>query len=100
MPRITISFELSATSALVLTESEMRALDALTGYGDDAFLEAFKEKLGAAYIRGHEGGLRSFFEAVRRDVLPALRLVDQARRDLQEADRLRLEARHQKGAAA
>lgn len=77
----TITFGASIT----ITEVEARALDALVGYGDDAFLKAFKEKLGAAYIRDHEGGLRKFFDAVRRDVLPALGDIDQARRDLDGA---------------
>ena len=63
-----------------LTEQECRALDALVGYGDDAFLKAFKERLGAAYIRDHEAGLRSFFETVGRDVLPALEDIDDARK--------------------
>ncbi len=92
MSKVVISFEMTASGALRLTEDEMWALDALVGYGDDAFISAFKEKLGAAYIGDHVFGLRSFFAAVRRDVLPALHLVKEARRDLQDANRKRLEA--------
>lgn len=77
------SIEFSAT--FTLSETELRAIEAFTGYGDDAFLAAFKEKLGSAYIREHESGIRSFFEAVRRDVHPALREIDVARRDLRDA---------------
>ena len=76
------SATLSFSAVLTLNETEVRALDALVGYGDDAFLKVFKESLGAAYIRDHEAGLRSAFEAIRRDVLPALHDIDQARRDL------------------
>lgn len=83
--RATIEF----SSVLTITEGEMRALDALVGYGDDAFLKAFQEKLGEAYLRDHEGGLRSFFAAVRDQVLPALHDIDTARRDLNAAIRKR-----------
>lgn len=50
---------------LVISEEEARALDALAGYGDDAFIKAFYEKLGEAYMRDHEGGLRMFLKSVR-----------------------------------
>ncbi|MCX5478486.1 hypothetical protein OSH08_05690 [Kaistia geumhonensis] len=63
----------------------MRALDALVGYGVDAFLKVFYEKLGEAYMRPHEAGLRSLFKAIGRDVGPALMDVDQAQKDLQNA---------------
>ena len=33
-----------------VTEAEARALNALVGYGDDAFIVAFKEKLGKVYL--------------------------------------------------
>lgn len=84
--------DLQFSTTLTLNEVEIRALDALVGYGDDAFLKVFKEKLGAAYIRDHEGGLRSVFAAIRRDVLPALAEIQQARRDLGEAAQRRREA--------
>ncbi len=45
---------------LILNMDEALALDGLAGYGDDAFIKAFKEKLGTHYIRDHEAGLRSF----------------------------------------
>lgn len=48
-----------------IDEAEARALDALVGYGDDAFILAFKEKLGADYLRDHEDGLRRFFKTIR-----------------------------------
>ena len=71
-------------STLTLNEVEIRALDALVGYGDDAFLEVFKEKLGASYIRDYEKGLRSAFAAIRRDVLPALHEIKQIRKQLEK----------------
>ena len=81
------------TTTLTLSEVEIRALDALVGYGADAFLQVFKEKLGESYIRSHEAGIHSFFGAVGRDVLPALSDIDQARRDLADALQKRVRAR-------
>ena len=94
--------QIDFTATLTLSEVELRALDALVGYGDDAFIAAFKEKLGHAYIRDHERGLRSAFNAIREQVLPALFEVSQGRRDLGAALRARreaLEARAQAGGA-
>jgi hypothetical protein len=81
---------------LTISEVEIRALDALVGYGDDAFLKAFGDKLGTAYMRTHEAGLRSFFSTVREQVLPALSDIDIARRDLLEAIRRREAERQQR----
>lgn len=85
MKTVRTTATLSFGASIALNETEVRALDALVGYGDEAFLKHFKEKLGEAYIRAHEAGLKSFFAAVRRDVLPALRDIDEARRDLARA---------------
>lgn len=88
----TISF----SSTLTLNESEIRAFDALVGYGDDAFIKAFKEKLGEAYIRDHEAGLRSAFHTIREQVLPALSDINTARRDLYDAMKKRAESSSRK----
>lgn len=73
--RPTVSMELVVT----LDEEEVRALDGLTGYGDDAFIKHFKESLGAHYIRDHEQGLRRFFKTIREIVPGYLNQVDKAR---------------------
>lgn len=44
-----------------IDEAEALALDALVGYGDDAFIKAFKEKLGAALYRATRGWAEAFF---------------------------------------
>ena len=62
-----------------VNESEARALDALCGYGDDAFVCAFYEKLGKAYMEKHEGGLRSFLKSCRQTLPGILSKVDDAR---------------------
>ena len=64
-----------------VNESEARALDALAGYGSDAFIKAFYQHLGEAYMRKHEGGLRSFLDSVREFVPAALGRIDRAREE-------------------
>lgn len=91
--RTRATIEFSAT--MTLGEEEMRALDALVGYGDDAFIKAFEEKLGAAYMRDHRDGLKSFFQTIREQVLPPLSDIDTARRDMANAIRKRELARQE-----
>lgn len=62
-----------------LNESEMRALEALVGYGADAFLKWFYTNLGTAYLKPHEKGLRSLFETIRSDLNPILHRLDSAK---------------------
>lgn len=69
--------EVSAT--MQFNEAELRALDALVGYGADPFLAVFYENLGKAYMQPHEAGLRSLFESVREAVPGILRRTDDAR---------------------
>jgi hypothetical protein len=76
--RLHTSGAVSFRAHITLTEVECRALDALVGYGADAFIKALYNSLGAAYMQEHEEGLKSFFEAARRDVLPALKVINQA----------------------
>lgn len=54
-------------------------------------MKIFYEKLGKAYMKPYEAGLLSFMATVRREVLPALHQIDEARRDLNEANRVRME---------
>jgi hypothetical protein len=62
-----------------LTEPEMRALDAIVGYGWDGFIKTFKQHMGQSYIRDHEAGGKLLFETVRSLIPSILRRVDQAR---------------------
>lgn len=50
---------------LTITEDELKALDALFGYGVDSFLETFYTKMGRAYLQPHEAGLRSLVKTLR-----------------------------------
>jgi hypothetical protein len=52
----------------------------LAGYGDDAFIKVFYEKLGKSYMQAHEGGLRSFLVSIRESIPGHLDRVDEARK--------------------
>lgn len=64
---------------LHLTEVEAAALEAITGYGVEAFLKVFYPKLGEVYLRPHEAGVKSLFATINRDVPHALRRFKAAR---------------------
>lgn len=74
-------------TTLKLNEAEARALDALVGYGTDAFLKVFYKQLGEAYMRDYEVGLRSVFDTIRASIPAALRTIDAARKALAEVAR-------------
>lgn len=91
MANISKSISIEFTGTLELTEVEMRALDAIVGYGSAAFLKVFKDNLGTGYIRDHEAGVHSLFKAVARDIGPALRDVSTIRKDIVAAAKKRCE---------
>jgi hypothetical protein len=66
--------------AIQLDEGEARALEAMAGYGDDAFVKVFYEHLGKAYMQEHEQSLRSLLKSVRKMMSPLLSKTDDARR--------------------
>lgn len=68
----------TVTATLTLDHAEIAALDALAGYGTQAFLDVFYAKLGKAYLGPHEAGLRSLFDTVRGDAGRALASVRDA----------------------
>lgn len=70
--------QVTVTATLTLDHQEIAALDALAGYGTDEFLKVFYGKLGEAYLRPHEAGLRSLFETVRGDAARVLASVRDA----------------------
>lgn len=65
---------------LELNEDEVRALEALAGYGADNFLKVFYEHLGKHYMEPHEKGLRSLFEAIRTQLSPEIHEMDNVRK--------------------
>ena len=80
MAQITQQPKVEITTQFTVTEDELRALDALSGYGEDAFIKHFYEHLGKAYMTKHETGLRSFLKSVRNFAPGILSRTDAARR--------------------
>lgn len=62
-----------------VNEAELGALHDLVGYGTDAFLKVFYEKLGQSYMQKHEAGLRSLFERIKAEAPAILDRVNDAR---------------------
>lgn len=70
--------EVSAT--IKLNEVELRALEALVGYGDAPFLKVFYENMGKHYLQPHEAGIKSLFAVIREDLAPILARADAAKK--------------------
>ena len=81
---VRVGHEITVTATMILSEHELCALDALAGYGDDAFLKAFYAEMGESYLKPHEQGLRSLFDNVRKVCGPARNQVERARLLLRE----------------
>jgi len=60
-----INIIVDTTVELILNEDELKALDALFGYGIDAFLDVFYKSMGRSYLSPHEAGLRSLAQTIR-----------------------------------
>jgi hypothetical protein len=82
-PRIDIEF------TFTVNEAEARALEALAGYGDDAFIGMFYDKLGASYLKPHEAGMREFLKSIRGICINALADVADARIALKRRDEVK-----------
>lgn len=79
MSKIAVNPEIELKLTMALDEEEVRALEAMTGYGVDKFIEVFYEKLGENYMKKHEVGLRSFLNSIREQVPPYIDKVNKAR---------------------
>lgn len=84
MANITTQPTVEASATIRFTEIELRALDALCGYGIDPFLKVFYEKMGEGYMKPHEAGLRSIFAEIRRVVPKIIDRADMARKAFEE----------------
>ncbi len=79
MATITEQPRIELTVTFKLNEEEIRALDALVGYGVDSFLKVFYEHMGKHYLQPHEKGLRSLFESTRETIPQMLQRTKAAR---------------------
>lgn len=71
MSRIITNPVVNVSACIRLSEQELSALDAISGYGTDEFLKVFYEKMGESYLRPHEDGIRTLFATIRSEV-PAI----------------------------
>lgn len=67
-------------ATFTVSEAELRALDALAGYGDDAFIKMFYKEMGQHYMKPYEAGLREFLQTVRSFAPSIIRRTDDARK--------------------
>ncbi len=84
---------------IVLSEDEAGALDALAGYGTDAFLKVFYEHMGKAYLKPFEAGLRSLFDSVRHGDASARRYLEIAKECREVASGQKIAVKPATGAA-
>lgn len=80
MAKITQAPVVTVEAHFTVTEEELRALEALAGYGDDAFIRAFYEHLGTSYLKPYEKGLRQFLTSIRDIAGPIIKRTDEARK--------------------
>jgi len=86
MSKIKVIPKVTITATVEFTENELNALDAMVGYGDDAFLKAFYVKLGKHYMKPFESDLRALFAKIRTDALPALREIREIRKQIEKVN--------------
>ncbi len=70
---------------LQLNEEEARALDAMFGYGADAFLKGFYKQCGKSYVQPHEAGVRSLHDKIRGLMAGPLEEVNRVRQTINAA---------------
>lgn len=80
MAKITELSTVTVEAKFTVTEGELRALEALAGYGDEAFIEMFYKNLGKTYLQPHEKHLREFLKSIRSIATPILSRTDAARK--------------------
>ena len=73
----TLKTQINHTITFEVSESEARALEAMVGYGFDAFKNVFYEKLGKHYMQPHEAGLKSLFSTITKNVNKSLKEIDE-----------------------
>lgn len=82
MADLKITTDVRVTATLEVSEGQLRALDALAGYGANAFFKAFYVKLGKSYMQPFEADMRELFNLINQQVPQALREIAEARKVL------------------
>ena len=76
------STALTVQALIEFDEIELRALDAIMGYGAESFVKVFYEHMGKSYLKPNEGGVHSLFKTLGPPVAEALQKIDAARQVL------------------
>ena len=84
MDKVEITKQITFGGKLTLNETELRALEALVGYGTKEFLEVFYKNLGSHYLKPHEEGVISLFKTIKEQVRPQIHAIDKARKSMHE----------------
>lgn len=74
--KATVGLEL----VLVLSESEARALEAISGYDEEAVIKSFYSVCGKHHLQPHEEGMKTLLKTIRVEVPPILSRLDEARK--------------------
>ena len=82
---VNVTTEVEVRATISFNEGELRALDAMVGYGIDPFLEVFYSKLGKAYMQPYEKNLRELFVKINQTVPVSIKRVETARKLLKGA---------------
>lgn len=80
MANLECKTKLDLSVSFTVNEVELRALDALAGYGDDAFIKMFYDNLGQSYMKPYEQGMREFLKSIRTITPAILNQADKARK--------------------
>lgn len=76
---IKIDTKVEVNITITLTEEEARALNAITIYGNTAFLKVFYEHLGKNYLQPHERGLIDLFSKIQSSLPENLKRINKVR---------------------
>jgi hypothetical protein len=70
---------------LTLTIDEAAALNAIAGYGTDAFLKVFYQEMGKAYLEDYEDDLRTLFDKLQNEIPLEISKIEEARAMINQA---------------
>lgn len=78
-----LTARVTVEAVLTLNLDELRALEALVGYGIDPLIKHFYQHMGESYLKPYEHGLRSFLQAAAK-ASTGIAAADEAQKALDE----------------
>lgn len=73
------------TIEFTLTKKEAQALEAIAGYGVDAFLKSFYEHLGESYLKPYDSSTRELFKRINEELPSEIYKIEKAEEAIAEA---------------